>query len=94
MQNIREAKEKFVQEIMNIVYKVLRKEKVLQGEWHLGKVESVISPTQIKCFIDGGTVAQTVAANPDVTFAIGNEIWIIYPNRDSNSKFALCKRGI
>jgi hypothetical protein len=94
MTNIREAKELFVQEIMNIVYKVLSKERLLQGDHHLGKVESIVDSTKIKCFIDGSTTAVTVAKSPDRTYAVGDEIWVIYPNRDANSKYAGEKRGI
>jgi hypothetical protein len=94
MENNRSFSDAFVENVMKVVYMVLRKEKILQSEWHLGKVDSIVDATHIKCFIDGSTTAVTVPKSPDKTFTIGDEIWIIFPNRNSNNKFALEKRAI
>lgn len=93
MENKRTFSDMFVEHVMKVVYKVLRKESLLISEWRLGKVESVISPSKIKAYIDGGNVAQTIAANPNEIFEIGDEIWVICP-RNSVSKFALTRRGL
>jgi hypothetical protein len=94
VENKNAIKEALVQEIMKIIYKVLRMENLLQSEWHLGKVESIVDSTHIKCFIDGSSTAVTVPKSPDKTFTVGDEIWVIFPNRNVNNKFALEKRGI
>lgn len=83
-----------LQYVKNVVYTILRKENLLQGEWHLGKVESVINPKRLKVFVDGSETAITVPCNPDVNFQPGDEIFVIFINRDSKNKYALCKRAI
>ena len=80
--------------IEKLIYKILDEHKVLQGNWHLGEVTQIISSTKIKAKIDGGEVAQTISCNPDVTFSVGNHIWVIFINGNGRDKFALCKRAI
>lgn len=79
-------------EITNIVYGILNKENLLFNSWRFGKVAEVISTTKLKCYIDGSDVAITVSCNPDITFAINDEIWIVNTAKDNSSRFALCKR--
>jgi hypothetical protein len=80
--------------IKKIIYQILRKENLFQGEWHNGKVESVISAKLLSVYVDGSTTAQKIPCNPDVTFVIGDEIFVIHVNGDSKNKFALCRRGV
>lgn len=94
MENKRSISNIFVENVMKVIYKVLRKEQLLQSEFRLGKVDSVISPTQLKVFIDGSTTSVTCSCNPDVTFATGNNVFVIYINNNSNNRFVLCKRAI
>jgi hypothetical protein len=66
----------------------------LVGQWHLGKVSEVLSTKQIKVFVDGGDIAQTVACNPSVTFAVNDEVWVVYINGNPRDKFAISKRAV
>jgi hypothetical protein len=72
----------------------LKAQGLLVGQWHLGKVGQIVSTKQLKCYIDGGDVLQTVACNPSVTFAVNDEIWVIYINGNARDKFAISKRAI
>lgn len=80
--------------VTKIIYKILEKENVLQSEWLLGKVDVVVDSKTLKCFINGSATSLTVNCNPDVTFHVGDEIWIICVNNNPINKFALCRRGI
>ena len=86
--------EKFVKYVKSIIYKVLNKEKLLKGEWNLGKVESVIDAKHLKVFVNGSSISQTIPCNPDVTFAIGDEVWVIFPNHDERNAFVISKRAV
>lgn len=84
----------FIEKVKNIVYSILNKNNLLQGNWHVGKVDTVVSPTRLYCFVDGSNTSQLIASNPDVTFSPNDEIFIIFINNNSKDKFALCKRGM
>ena len=84
----------FLDAVRSIVQAELNNLGLLQGQWHLGKVSSVINSKQITAYVDGSTTAQTIASNPSVTFSVNDEIWIIFVNGNSKDKFALCKRAI
>lgn len=88
------ADSKFFNLVKKIVYKILTKEKLLQSEWRLGKVASIISTKMLTVYINGSTVAQRVPCNPDVTFAVGDEIWVICINKDSKNMYVLSKRAV
>lgn len=83
----------FKQMIKDYVYKILNKENLLQGEWHLGKVASVVSRFKLNVYIDGSTTSQTVPCNPDVKFAIGDAVWVHFVNGDIRNKFIPYKRA-
>lgn len=85
---------KLIQIITRIVNQVLAKQGVLQGQWHLGVVESVISTKQLSVYIDGSTVPQKVSANPSVTFSNGDHIWVVFINGNPLDKFAISKRAV
>lgn len=80
--------------IERTVLKILDRYGVLQGQWRLGVVTQVISPTKLKVKIDGGTQPQTVSCNPDITFAVGNNVWVIFINGNGRDKFVISKRAI
>lgn len=80
--------------IRKIVQEEINKQKLNTGCWQLGKVDSVISSTKLSVLVGNATTAQTIPCNPDITFNIGDEIFVIFLNHDSANKFALCKRGI
>lgn len=80
--------------IKQIILDVLKKEGMLTGQWHLGTVDRVISSTKLKVFVDGGSVAQTVSCNPDVTFSKGDEVWVVFINGNPRDKFVISKRAI
>lgn len=78
--------------VEKIIYMVLRKHNLLQGEWHLGKVKSVISDKLLEVYIDGSDQSQTVKCNPDVPFEVNDAVYITYINRDSKNKFVISRR--
>jgi|GEM_PF-3180163 len=79
--------------IKEIVYGILENEKLLQGEWHLGKINSVISAYELSVFIDGSPTPQTVPCNPNVRFLDNEEVFVIFINGDSKNKFVIAKRA-
>jgi hypothetical protein len=89
-----DIQQQFIDHVTKIVYGILKNEGLLKSEWHLGKVESVISSTKISAFIDGSNVSQVIPANPDVTFNVGDEIFVIFLNNDSKNKYAIARRAI
>lgn len=86
--------EQFLKYVNKIIKQEISKMGLQVGQWHLGKVDSVTSTTKLKVFIDGSTTSQTVSCNPDVTFSIGDYVWVVYINGNPRDKFVLCKRGI
>jgi hypothetical protein len=79
----------YVEKIVNMV---LRKNNLLQGEYHLGKVKTVISTRLLEVYIDGSDTAQNVACNPDVPFVVDDLVYVIFMNRDSKNKFISFRR--
>jgi len=75
------------------IYKILQEEKLLQGEWHLGKVDAVVSRYLLKAFIDGSQISYAIPCNPNIIFKTGDEIWVHFVNGDSKNKFASYKRA-
>lgn len=86
--------EQFYNTVEDIVLKVLKNKNLLVGNWHLGEVDEVISQTKLKVFIDGGETSVTVSCNPDITFNVGDHVWVIFINGNTRDKFVLCKRAI
>lgn len=86
METKKRANDTFLEKVKKIIYTILRKEKLLQSEFHFGKVNQVISTKQLSVFIDGDTTAQTVRCNPDVTFNVGDNVLIVFVNNDPKSK--------
>lgn len=80
--------------IKEIIMDVLNTQGLLAGQWHLGTVDQVVSTTKLKVFVDGSTTSQTISCNPDITFGVGDQIWVIFINGNRRDKFALCKRAI
>lgn len=86
--------QKFTKQMEAIVLNVLKQQNLLMGQWHLGIVDSVTSDKKLKVFVDADSTSQTVSCNPDVTFAAGDHVWIIFINGNPRDKFALCKRAV
>lgn len=86
--------EDFILSVQKIIRNELKRANLYAGQWHLGKVDSVIDTKHIKCFVDGNVVSETIGANPDITFATGQEIWVVFINGNPLDKFALCKRAV
>lgn len=80
--------------IKEIVLDVMRAEGAFIGQWHLGLVDSIVSPTKLKVFVDGSTTSQTISCNPDVTFPVESHVWVVYINGNARDKFVLSKRAI
>ena len=86
--------EKFFDAVRKIVYQILNNENLLRREWHLGKVESVIDAKTLMVFVNGSTISQKITCNPSVTFAVNDEVWVLFINGDSKDKFVISKRGV
>lgn len=84
----------FYDKVNEIVSDVLTRQGLLIGQWRLGTVDQIISPTKLKVFIDGSDTPQTVSCNPDITFTSGNHVWVIYINGNARDKFVLSKRAV
>jgi hypothetical protein len=91
MKNNRNSSDVFLDSVMKVVYKVLRKERLLQSEFHIGKVESVISTNQLSVFVDGSDTAQKIKCNPDITFNVGEQVIVIFINNDPKNKYVLSR---
>jgi hypothetical protein len=91
MENNRNGSDVFLDSVMKVVYKVLRKEKLLQSEFHIGKVEQVISDRQLSVFVDGSDTAQKIKCNPDVTFSVGEQVIVIFINNDPKNKYVMSR---
>ncbi|MGG2091226.1 hypothetical protein AB1283_25955 [Bacillus sp. S13(2024)] len=87
---------KLIETITKIVYQILNKEGLIGGggEWHLGKVKSVVDSKKLEVYVDGSSISQIVPCNPSVTFAANDEIWVVFINGNSINKFAISKRGV
>ena len=72
----------------------LNEHKLLQGEWQHGKVVEVLSSKMLALSINGSEVSQKVPCNPDIVFNVGDEVWVVYINRNSNDKFVISRRAI
>jgi hypothetical protein len=88
------TEQQFYDAVRKIVYQILTKEKLLQSEWHLGTVESVIDSKTLSVYVDGSTTPQAIPCNPDVTFNVGDEVFVLFVNNDSRNKFVPFKRGV
>ena len=84
---------KFYEFVREIVKSELSKQNLV-GNWHLGKVSSIVNSKQLKVYVDGGTIEQTIPCNPSVTFAVNDEVWVVYVNGNSKDKFVLSKRAV
>ncbi len=89
----RQAKD-FDTYLEQIINQVLEKKGLLNGMWHLGEVVSVISTKKLGIKIDGSSNIQTVPCNPDVTFSVGDQVWVVYINGNSKDKFVISKRAV
>jgi hypothetical protein len=89
------SEHKLYKQFVEIVYNVLRKEKLIGGgSWHVGTVDEVISDKRLRVFVDGNDVSQIVSCNPDIAFSKGDEVWIIFVNKNPIDKFVLSKRAV
>jgi hypothetical protein len=82
----------FYKSIEQIVLNVMKDKGMLIGQWHLGEVDSVISPTKLKVFVDADSTSQTVSCNPDITFTTGDHVWVIFINGNPRDKFVISRR--
>lgn len=80
--------------IEKLVYKIINKLGLLNGNWHLGEVTEVISNVKLKVKVDGSDIEQAISCNPDVTFQIGNHVWVIFINGNARDKFVISKRAV
>jgi len=85
--------DEFLDIVRSIFYTELKKLNKLTGEWHLGKVNSVISPYVLSVFVDGSTSAQNIPCNPNIIFNKDEEVWVHYINGNPMDKFVPYKRA-
>jgi ribosome biogenesis GTPase A len=91
MENNRNASDVFVENMMKVVYKVLRKENLLQSEFHMGKVAEVLPNYYLSIYIDGSSTTQKVKCNPDITFHANDQVIVIFINNDSKNKYVMSR---
>jgi hypothetical protein len=80
--------------IREIIREELKKLNLLTGQWHLGTVSEILSQKRLKVFVDGSDTAQTIPCNPDITFAVNDEVWVVYINGNPRDKYVISKRAI
>lgn len=84
---------KFHDLIKTIVQNELKAQNLV-GNWHLGVVDSVTSSKKLSVFVDGSTTAQSISCNPDVTFNVNDEVWVVFINGNPRDKFVISKRAV
>lgn len=87
-------KEELIALVRNIVNTELHNIGLLNGQWHVGKVASVVNSKMLSIYLDGSTTAQNIPCNPDVTFSAGNYVFVLFINGDSKNPFVPFKRAI
>lgn len=80
--------------LSEIVRTEIRNLGLLNGDWHLGKVDSVVSNKMLNVLIDGSSTPQPVPCNPDINFSPQDNVIVVYINGNSKDKFVLCKRAV
>lgn len=85
---------KFVDAVTKVVESILRNKGLTNGQWHMGKVEEVLSNKLLSVYIDGSDEAQKIPCNPDVSFSQEDKVFVLYVNGNSKDKFVPFKRGI
>jgi len=80
--------------VKKIVYKVLHAENLTQREWNHGEIESVIDSKFANVYVNGSNNTQKIPTNPDITFAAGDKVFVIFINRDPKDKFVISKRSV
>lgn len=80
------------EDIRKITLDIIQELKLLNGQWHFGKVDQVVSPSQLKVFVDGSTTSQTINCNPDITFQPNDHVIIVYINGNPRDKFVISRR--
>lgn len=74
---------------------LLEKMGFLVNEWHMGKVQSVNANGTLNVYIDGSSNATpSIPANPNITFAADDEVWVHFINRKPSNLFIPYKRLI
>ncbi|GED72724.1 hypothetical protein BRE01_64260 [Brevibacillus reuszeri] len=78
--------------IRELIREEFKNEGLLKEPWRFRKIDEVLSPTKVKCFVDGSDTSIVISCNPDVLFRKNDEVWIVNTARDNKSRFVLCKR--
>lgn len=74
-----------------LVENKLRKANLIRGEWHIGKIDSIINPYSANVFVDGSTTSQKVPTNPNINFVAGEQVLVVFLNGDSKNKYVIAK---
>jgi hypothetical protein len=85
---------KFINIVQNIVRTELRNAGLMNGQWHLGTIDTVVSQSKVRVFVDGSSTSQQIPCNPDVEFKSGDKVFVLYINGDSKTKFVPFRRLI
>lgn len=91
MQEVLQSRE-LLNGIRELIREEMKNEGLLKEPWRFGKISEVLTPTKVKCFVDGSDVAITISSNPHHTFQVDDEVFVINTARDNKSRFVLCKR--
>ncbi|GEL75776.1 hypothetical protein [Tenuibacillus multivorans] len=79
--------------IKRLVYKILKNEDLLAGEWRFGEVESVVNDTRLMVKVNGFDPAIEIPCNPDATFNVGDRVFVHYVNRNPSDRFVPYRCG-
>lgn len=80
--------------IRKIVCQILEEKGLLLGDWHVGTVTAINSPTTLTVKVNGSTTTQVVPCNPNEVFEVNDEVFVQFINGDSRNKFVPFRRGI
>ncbi len=88
-------KDKFIEVVQKIVSTQLQKLGFFINEWHLGKVAVIHPGNFLDIYIDGSSYATpNIPGNPDITFQVGDYVWVHFVNRKPNNLFVPYKRNV
>lgn len=80
--------------IKQIIQTELKNKNILNGQWHLGVVDSIIDSKKLSVFVDGSTTAQTIPCDPDRTYQVGDEVWVVFINGNPRNKQVMGRRPV
>lgn len=79
--------------IRKIALNLLQEYNLNTPQWHLGKVQSIVSSYMLNVTVNGSSTVQKIPCNPDINFNVNDEVFVMYMNGDTRAKFVPFKRA-